>query len=197
VLCHGYGANGEQQLTRAHILSAAFPDAVVVCPHAHRPVKDDPAKRRWFATRSPTAPPPPTEVREAVSKFDAFVDAERARYNGPVDGYALIGFSQGGSIVLASGLNRPDPPRALIAFAALLPLWRSEWDSISAKTPTLISSGEDDPVVPIVMARRTVQILRHAGVPVESRWLPGVAHKIDRRGLVFAIRFLREHFGHP
>ena len=61
--------------------------------------------------------------------------------------------------------------------------------------PVLLVHGEDDGVVEVSRSRSAEAALREAGVPVQTRYTPGLDHGIDPGGLAAGAAFLAQAFG--
>ena len=125
--------------------------------------------------------------------LDTFIDAELARHSLPADAYALMGFSQGAMMVLYAGLRRATAPRAILAYSGALvapELLASRRNS----APVLLVHGESDQVVPSFRSRDAAAALEAAGVPVQTLFIPGLAHGIDPAGLQAGAAALRAGF---
>jgi len=84
----------------------------------------------------------------------------------------LLGYSQGGVLVLALAAERFSGLGAFIDLAGTLP---NRYPVIHGKgaAPVISLHGTEDPLVPIVSTRVALQRLREAGVPVTAVELPG------------------------
>ena len=193
ILCHGLGADGHDLIDLAPSWSHAVPDALFVSVDAPFPHESG-FGRQWWSVADRSPPVMEAGVRRAAGYLDAFIDAELARLNLPPDAYALMGFSQGAMTVLFAGLRRAIAPRAILAFSGGLIAPESLAGEIRNRAPVLLVHGEDDDVVPITRSREAEQVLRAAGVPVETLWCPGLPHGIDAAGISLGALALQRAF---
>ena len=119
VLCHGYGADGNDLIGLAPHWQRLLPDADFVSPHA--PQRCDAGfGYQWF----PIARLDPAElmrgVESAAPVLDDFIDEELSRRGLDESRLALVGFSQGTMMSLHVGLRRPRPPAAIIGYSGAL-----------------------------------------------------------------------------
>ena len=191
VLCHGLGADAFDLIDLAPTWSHACPDAIfasVHAPFAH----DSGYGRQWWsvADRSPAV----TEagVRAAAPYLHGFLDAELERLG--LTEYAIMGFSQGAMISLFTGLRRAAAPRAILAFSGALIAPDSLAAELKNRAPVLLAHGDADDVVPVSRSREAERMLRAAGVPVETDYVPGLGHGIDDTGISFGALALQKGF---
>jgi predicted esterase len=107
-------------------------------------------------------------IRRAYELAD-FVGAAAARYAFDPKGVIAIGYSNGANIAAAILLLRPEVFAGAILFRAMVPLVPEAMPSLSHAS-ILISSGEQDPIVPIENAERLAAMLREAGADVTLRF---------------------------
>jgi len=89
----------------------------------------------------------------------------------PSDRILLAGFSQGGAIVLHTGLIYPKQLAGILAMSMHLPAIdniATELSPANRNIPIMMAHGQMDPVIPIVKAIETRQELTRLGYPV--RW---------------------------
>jgi phospholipase/carboxylesterase len=194
VLCHGVGADGHDLIDLAPYAARALPDAVFVAPDGPEPYDMAPVGRQWFSLRDLAPQSLIAGVRRAAFALDAMIDAELARYNLPATEYALLGFSQGAMTALFTGLRRPVPPRAIIAYAGALIDPASLATEAKNRAPVLLGHGEADQVVPAFRSRDAAAALKAAGMPVETVFSPKLEHGIDDTLLSAAVLFLQKAF---
>jgi phospholipase/carboxylesterase len=193
VLCHGVGADGHDLIDLAPVWSHAVPEAAFVAPSALEHYDQDPhgTGRQWFSVADRTPAVMARGARRAAALLGPFVDAEMARLGLPPTAYALMGFSQGAMTVLFTGLRRPTPPLAILAYSGALLAPETLASELANRAPVLLVHGEADDVVPVSRSREAEQALRAAGVPVEARYTPGLGHGIDDAGISLGALFLQ------
>jgi phospholipase/carboxylesterase len=193
VLCHGLGADAYDLIDLAPSWADAAPDALfasVNAPDEHY----SGFGRQWWAVSDRRPEVMADGVRRAAGFLNAFVDAELVRLGLPADAYALMGFSQGAMTVLFTGLRRPVAPRAILAFSGALIAPETLAVELRNKAPVLLVHGEADGQVPVLRSREAEAVLRAAGVPVESLYVPNLGHGIDDAGIAMGSAALRRAF---
>jgi phospholipase/carboxylesterase len=202
VLCHGVGADGHDLIDLAPFLGRSLPNAAFIAPHAPFPYDSVPevaglSGRQWFSIADRTPSVLEAGVRTAAPFLDRLIDAELARLGLPANAYALVGFSQGAMTALFVGLRRPAAPRAIVAFSGALLAPAALAAERRNSAPILLVHGESDDVVPSIRSQEAEQVLRAAGVRVESLFMPGLGHGIDEGGIAAAAEFLKGAFNDP
>ncbi len=182
---HGLGADGHDfaplvpELVRPH-----WPAVRFVFPHA--PVRavtinNGVHMRAWydivgmdFPTRADSE-----GVDQSILQASALIDREHAR-GIAADHVLLAGFSQGGAIALAAGLRRKTPLAGLIALSTYLPGAETAAQTksdVAASQPVFMAHGASDPVIPIVHAENSAQLLQSFGFKIDWHRYP-MAHQV-------------------
>ncbi|MET0809215.1 MAG: carboxylesterase, partial [Pseudoxanthomonas sp.] len=107
------------------------------------------------------------------------IDREHAR-GIPAERVLLAGFSQGGAIALAAGLRRKTPLAGLIALSTYLPgaeTAAATKTEAATRQPVFMAHGTADPVIPLIHAERSAQLLGSLGVEVDWHRYP-MAHQL-------------------
>ena len=87
----------------------------------------------------------------------------------------LAGFSQGGAIVLHTGLRAKDPFAGIMALSCHLPLdslFETERSETAKQTPIFMAHGSHDPMIPIVFGEESKRIMVQAGYRVDWHAYP-------------------------
>jgi phospholipase/carboxylesterase len=87
----------------------------------------------------------------------------------------LAGFSQGGAIVLQTGLRYPKKLAGVIALSTYLPLsskLTQERSVENQKLPIFMAHGTQDPVIPMQKAKLSREVLEQLGYKVEWHEYP-------------------------
>jgi len=93
----------------------------------------------------------------------------------------LAGFSQGGAIILQTGLRFNKPLAGLMALSTYLPLATSlqaEHSECNRATPIFMGHGDSDPVVRPELAYRSRSRLEQQGYTLEWHEYPGMEHSV-------------------
>jgi len=171
---HGLGADGhdfEPLIPQLGIVDEL--GVRVVLPHApHRRVTVNAGMRMpaWydiealdFRAREDAA-----GIRESQQQLQALIGRE-IDTGIPSRRIVLAGFSQGGAVVLHTGLRYPQPLAGLLALSTYLPLrdtLATEAAEANRTVPIMMMHGTADPVVPVQLALAARDFLVQQGYPV-------------------------------
>lgn len=194
IFLHGYGANGADLLGLADPLAPHLPHTAFYAPDAPENCQGNPFGFQWFpipwldgsseeAARAGAA--------QAQQDIDAFIDQVLADEGLDASALALVGFSQGTMMSLATAPRRATPIAALVGFSGRL-LEKDDMGWIVSKPPVLLVHGDADPMVPIASLPEAADALVAAGVETYAHVCKGLGHSIDNEGLSLALGFLRE-----
>jgi phospholipase/carboxylesterase len=195
IFLHGYGADGNDLIGIGREWAAALPNTAFASPNAPEEHPQNPAGRQWWDLSVRSDVERWNGVNRAGPGLDAFVTAEMARLGVGASKTALVGFSQGTMMALHVGLRRAEPLAGIIGYSGTIAGGEHLKESIRSKPPVFLAHGTLDQVIPIDALVHTVEILAEAGVPRSWHVAHGMAHGIDRTGLVRGAQFLREAFG--
>ncbi|MET0892108.1 MAG: alpha/beta hydrolase [Pseudoxanthomonas sp.] len=185
VWLHGLGADGHDFVPLVpELVRPGWPALRFVFPHA--PVRavtinNGARMRAWydivgmdFPTRADSE-----GVDQSIVQAGALIDREHAR-GIPAERVLLAGFSQGGAIALAAGLRRKTPLAGLIALSTYLPgaeTAAATKTEAATRQPVFMAHGTADPVIPLIHAERSAQLLGSLGVEVDWHRYP-MAHQL-------------------
>jgi len=177
---HGLGADGTDFVPLVpELVRPGWPALRFVFPHA--PVRavtinNGMRMRAWydiremdFANRADAE-----GVAESVTQINALIAREGER-GVPPSRVFLAGFSQGGAITLAAGIQRREPLAGLIGLSTYLPAADTAAEVLVAGAntqPVLMGHGTQDPMVPFAAGEHSAQVLRGLGFTVEFRRYP-------------------------
>jgi phospholipase/carboxylesterase len=193
VLCHGYGADGNDLIGLAPYWQKLLPTAAFVAPNAPERCPGSPGYQ-WF----PISRLDPAEMQRGVTQaagaLDAFLDAELSRYQLAADRLALVGFSQGTMMSLHVGLGRARKPAAIVGFSGMFAAAENPPALADDTPPILLIHGDQDPMIPIEALFMSATALGRAGATVQWHVSGGIGHSIDEQGLALGGQFLAMGF---
>jgi phospholipase/carboxylesterase len=172
---HGLGADG-------HDFEAIVPELALpvsarirfVFPHAPmRPITINGGyvMRGWYdiATNDISAQEDAQGIYEAQRQLQGLIEKEIER-GIPAERIILAGFSQGGAIILHSGLRYPQRLGGLLVLSSYLPLAASlatERDRANNDVPIFMGHGINDEIVPQALAEQSRELLMKQGYAVD------------------------------
>ena len=192
VFMHGFGSNGDDLITLAGMLSAAFPDTAFLAPHGPA-VTPMGMGYEWFSDNNWTFVDYDGMVN-THAKLEAYIQKSIVEELGiPHDKIVLFGFSQGTMMSLFSA------PRFEHKFAGVLGCsgkmrWQDKLKEPFHRPPISLIHGIQDDVVPHNESSKSEKALKELGFNVSLLKEEGVSHHIGEKGLEEAIRFMKERF---
>lgn len=182
---HGLGADGHDFAPIVpELVRPDWPALRFVFPHAPvRPVtiNNGMRMRAWYDIVGMDFPNRADSegVAQSIVQVEALIAREQAR-GIPPERLLLAGFSQGGAIALAAGLRRSQPLAGLIALSTYLPGAEQAAGVLaeaSVRQPIFMAHGDGDPVIPLVYAERSAQVLKELGFSLDWHRYP-MAHQV-------------------
>jgi len=172
---HGLGADGHDFAPIVpELVRPDWPAIRFVFPHAPvRPVtiNNGMRMRAWydivgmdFPTRADSQ-----GVTQSIVQANALIEREQAR-GIPAHRILLAGFSQGGAIALAAAVRRDVPLAGIIALSTYLPdvqAATAEKSAAATRQPIFMAHGSGDPVIPLMVAEQSAQLLQTLGFDVQ------------------------------
>jgi phospholipase/carboxylesterase len=196
VLCHGYGADGNDLIGLAPYLQRMLPTAAFVAPNGPERCAGSPGYQ-WFPITHFDQREIQRGADHAAPMLEAYVDSELSRYRLPAERLALLGFSQGTMMSLRVGLGRSIKPAAIVGFSGMLAASSDDEPHLAhlaGLPPVLLIHGDADTVIPVEALLATATALARAGAAVQWHISSGVGHSIDAGGILLAGQFLAMAF---
>jgi len=113
-------------------------------------------------------------VADSVAMIEALIAREGER-GIPPSRVFLAGFSQGGAITLAAGLQRREPLAGLIGLSTYLPAAHTAAERLASGAnaqPVFMAHGTQDPMVPFAAGEHSAKLLRQLGFALEFHQYP-------------------------
>jgi phospholipase/carboxylesterase len=117
----------------------------------------------------------------------------------PASRIILAGFSQGGAIALQTGLRYPHTLAGILVLSSYLPLANTvaaEIHPANRNTPIFMGHGELDPVIGLVHAQASRELLETLGYRVEWHSYR-MEHNVSTAEIIDLSRWLSTHLSNP
>jgi phospholipase/carboxylesterase len=191
LLFHGVGSNAQSLTGLGQTYARAFPQATVVAVDAPHASELAPGGRQWFSVTGVTEENRPQRVDAALPAFEFAVRYWQDRAGVGAAGTALVGFSQGAIMALASALQ-PEPVAARVValsgrFARLPEAPLHEGSTIH------LLHGKADTVMPYSHAIEGAMRLKSLGVDFTADVLPFIGHELHPDLVELAVDKLQHH----
>ena len=194
LLLHGLGADGNDLIGLAPVLSQVLPDAAFVSPHAPEACDMAPTGYQWFSLQSRDPEGLLSGVDAARPVLDAFIDSQLEHYGLDESKLAVVGFSQGTMTALHCLPRRDKACACILGFSGMLIAPEKLAAEVRSRPPVLLVHGEADEVLPISALPAAEAGLGQAGIEVETLRRPGLGHGIDEEGLSRGAALLTRSF---
>lgn len=194
VLCHGYGADGNDLIGLAPIWQRLLPTAEFVAPNAPERCSGAATGYQWFPISRIDPHAMRSGVESAAAGLEAFLDQELGRYSLTPDRLALVGFSQGTMMSLHVGLRRRTKPTAIVGYSGMLTSTEGIEQRTREAPPIFLSHGDADQMIPVQFLFSAAAALGRSGAAVQWHISRGVGHSIDESGLMLGGAFLAMAF---
>ena len=174
---HGLGADGRDFVPIIPELRLPSDLAIrFVFPHApHRPVTINRGSvmRAWYDIAETEFGRQEDEagIRESEQTVRGLIQRETER-GVASERIVLAGFSQGGAVVLHTGLRLPQRLAGILALSTYLPLadtLKAEAHPANADVPIFMAHGADDPIIPLALGESSADLLTRRGANLEWR----------------------------
>ncbi|HEV7478559.1 MAG TPA: dienelactone hydrolase family protein [Burkholderiales bacterium] len=174
---HGLGADGHD--FEPIVPELRLPKAVrFVFPHAPvRPVtiNNGMRMRAWYdILQFGGGPEDEQGIRASQALLENLITAQKKK-GIQADKIVLAGFSQGGAIVLQTGLRHTERLAGIMALSTYLPIaetLQKEKSKANQDLPIFMAHGTYDDIIPLRRAEQSRDLLVKSGYPVEWRTYP-------------------------
>ncbi|MFV1922400.1 MAG: alpha/beta hydrolase [Methylotenera sp.] len=180
---HGLGADGNDFVPVVEVLD--LPEYRFILPHApflNVTLNGGYEMRAWYDLYGlgASAAQDETGIRKTQGYIEGLIDKELTR-GIKSNKIVLAGFSQGGAVVLHTGLRCTKKLAGVIALSTYLPLGSSlqnEKVRENQNTPIFMAHGTQDEVIKLSIAEASYQALRHEGYSVDWHEYP-IGHSVS------------------
>ena len=178
VVLHGLGADGYDFVPIVKELETlGVPPARFVFPHAPTmpvTINGGYVMRAWYDILGTDLVRREDEagLRSSQAAIEALLEREMARGIAP-GRIVLAGFSQGGAVVLHTGLRHAQRLAGILALSTYVPLadtLAAEAHAANHDVPIFMAHGHGDTVIPYEFGKRSGELLQAQGYPIQ--WHP-------------------------
>lgn len=192
ILLHGYGGNGIHMFYMLSDIQKACPDVAIAIPDG--PFVVGMEAFAWVKLTFPIRLEKVWKGADSIAKnMDEFYSHELGKLGLQEKDLMLIGFSQGGIMALHTGLRRKEAPVGVISISGFL-IGEGHLGEITSRPPVYLISGERDMVVTPEEIARSENELIAAGVSVEKKIIPRLAHGVSKEVIDQVLRILKASF---
>lgn len=187
ILFHGYGASGNDLLSLALEWQKDMPNTLFLLPHAPIFMAIS-GGYQWFDLPDVSYQTLLKNINPVLPVLQDYIDQVCLKYQVSESNIALVGFSQGGMIALATGLIRTHSVAAILSYSGAFVL--PEAYQVNTNVPVMLVHGDLDQVVPLIYQDASKKALMTRGVSVDTYICKNIAHGIDQKGIRVGRDFL-------
>jgi phospholipase/carboxylesterase len=191
---HGVGADGDNLIDLAQILSPHFPDAYFMSPNALDPYDMAPFGYQWFSLKDRSEQALLKGLNDATPRLNKFIDHQLIRFGLTDKDLAVIGFSQGCMLALHAFPRRPNPIALVAGLSGMLVAPSLLEKELKSKPSMLLLHGADDTVIPVSHMKPGAQTLKKLGFDLKTYIYPDLDHSIDQEEIEEIIKDLKTKF---
>jgi phospholipase/carboxylesterase len=189
LLFHGVGAAPDDLVPLGQILAKQFPQSAIVsvqaphdCPYS--------SGFQWFSVDGITEAQRPARIAQALPLFQQTVQHWQQAFGVGADVTALVGFSQGAIMALASTQQAPSLAARIVALSG-------RFGSLPEAAPencTLhLIHGKQDSVIPYAHTVHAAERLVQLGADITADVIPFAGHEINEEIAALVIERLTTH----
>ncbi len=200
ILCHGYGASGEDLMSLVPDMVDQLPETAFFCPNAPQTLpfggfewfsledygSEKLISRTYLEKLSERALP-------AARRIISFAEELAEKFSLPMSKIALAGFSQGGLIAQEAAFLSPENFAGVVGFSSVPFVFMPQNHAAKdlSQTPVLLTHGDADTVIPFQALAFSKNELARQKIKPQSLLVPHLGHGIDEQALETAVHFLR------
>lgn len=194
VMIHGYGADGSDMIAVATEMSAFLPNTHFMAPNGPEPCPTAPGYFQWYSMGGGRqgADLGAAAIAPLINRY---ADIQLERLGLDDSRLIMLGFSQGGGVMIEAALRRSSDCAALLSFTSAIRNRDKLADEITARPPTMLIHGALDEVVPVHHVENTARILEEQGINVRCHICAGIGHTLNEEGAYMGAMFAAEMLG--
>lgn len=191
LLFHGVGSNARSLAGLGQAYARAFPQALVVAIDAPHTSELAPEGRQWFSVLGVTDENRPQRVAAALPAFEYAVRHWQQHSGVDAAGTALVGFSQGAIMALASALQTEPVAARVIALAGRFAALPEQ--PLHENCTIHLLHGKADTVMPYSHTIEGALRLKALGADFTADVLPFIGHELHPDLMALAVEKLQQH----
>lgn len=194
ILFHGYGASGNDLLSLAVDWQKDMPNTLFLLPNAPT-ILNMSGGYQWFDLPDVKYQTMQRNIDPVLPIVQNYIDQVSQKYQIQEENIALVGFSQGGMMAIATALIRTRPVAAVLSYSGAFVL--PEAYQVNTAVPVLLIHGDLDQVVPLIYQEVSQKALMMRGVSVNTYICKNIAHGINQEGIRIGRDFLWQNLNAP
>lgn len=191
IMLHGYGADGSDMIDVASEMFTFLPNTHFIAPNAPEPCSTNPGFYQWYGLEGGAAGAD-VAVEHLAPRINRYADQQLERLDIDNSKMIMMGFSQGGGVMMEAALSRSQSCGAMLIYTGTLRNRHRLEDVVRSCPHTMIIHGEADEIVPVEHMQKAVQALEAFGIPVRYHVCPGLEHSLNEEGALVGAMFIAD-----
>lgn len=188
VMLHGFGADGADMIEVAHEMSLYLPRTHFVAPNGPEHCLTAPGFFQWYGLEGgPEAADVAAE--HLAPRINRYCDLQLERLGLTDDRLIMMGFSQGGGVMLETALRRAAPCAAALIYTSALRNADRLDSLIASRPPVMMIHGDEDDIIPPDRVTRAVAALTDQDVLCAHHFCLGLGHSLNEEGAMMGAMF--------
>ena len=191
VMLHGFGADGADMIEVAAEMAMYLPHTHFIAPNAPEPCLTAPGYYQWYGLEGGAAGAD-VAAELLAPRLNRYCDAQLERLGLSNDRLVMMGFSQGGGIMLEAALRRETPCAAALIYTGSLRNADRLDEVILSRPPVMMIHGDEDDVVSPARVTEAVSALAGHDVMCAHHFCLGLGHSLNEEGAMVGAMFAAE-----
>lgn len=188
VMLHGFGADGEDMINVAAEMALYLPHTHFVAPNAPEPCLTAPGFYQWYGLESGSAGAD-VAAKALAPRINRYCNDQLARLGLGNEALIMLGFSQGGGVMLEAALRRESPCAAVLVYTGTLRNTDRLDEVVQSRPPVMMIHGDEDDIVPPSKVTEAALALSRHDVMCAHHFCIGLGHSLNEEGAMIGAMF--------
>lgn len=188
VMLHGYGADGEDMINVAAAMASFLPNTHFMAPNGPEPCLTAPGYFQWYGLESGPAGAD-VAATQLAPRINHYADEQLGRLGLDDSRLIMLGFSQGGGIMLQAALRRSNPCAGVLVYTGSLRNTDRLEAVVQSRPPVMMIHGDEDDVVSPDKVVQAIGSLSEHGVTCAHHFCMGLGHSLNEEGAMVGAMF--------
>lgn len=188
IMLHGFGADGSDMLDVAAEMSQMLPNTHFVAPNGPEPCLTAPGYFQWYGLET-GAPGADVAAELLAPRINLYADIQLERLGLDNSRLIMLGFSQGGGVMLEAALRRTEACAGVLIFTGSLRNGHKLDEVVHSRPPVMMIHGDEDDVVLPETVTRAAAALAEQKVVCGHHFCMGLGHSLNEEGAMVGAMF--------
>ena len=191
VMLHGYGADGSDMLGVAAEMSPMLPNTHFVAPNGPEHCLTAPGYYQWYGLET-GIPGADVAAEMLAPRINLYADMQLERLGLDNSRLIMLGFSQGGGIMLEAALRRSQACAGVLIYTGSLRNRHKLDEVVQSRPPVMMIHGDEDDVVPPSAVMEAIRALGDHEVACGHHFCLGLGHSLNEEGAMMGAMFMTD-----